>query len=176
VLALWLIGLGVEVMWNHPRRSQENGIVERSHGVLASWVEPESCQGPEALQQRVDWAAHIQREKYPACDGQSRAELLERARPYDPAHEERAWDLNRVCDFLARGVWQRRVDRGGYISLYNWNRSVGRAYAGQEVMVRFDATRCGWVILDHLDNEIKFLDTPEISQDRILALDISRKK
>jgi transposase InsO family protein len=32
-LALWLIGLGLELAWIPPRRPQRNGVVERSHGV-----------------------------------------------------------------------------------------------------------------------------------------------
>src|SRR5207244_2987294 len=31
-LACWLIGLGVEVVWNPPYRPQANGVVERSRG------------------------------------------------------------------------------------------------------------------------------------------------
>jgi transposase InsO family protein len=35
-LALWLIGLGVGVTWNTPRRPQENGVVERSQGTVSN--------------------------------------------------------------------------------------------------------------------------------------------
>src|SRR5205823_7991421 len=31
-LACWLVGLGVGVVWNPPRRPQANGVVERSQG------------------------------------------------------------------------------------------------------------------------------------------------
>jgi transposase InsO family protein len=42
-LALWLIGVGVDMIWNHPRRPQENGVIERFNGVLEQWGEPEQC-------------------------------------------------------------------------------------------------------------------------------------
>lgn len=179
-LALWLIGLGVEVIWNRPRHSQENGQVERSHGVIAQWAEPEKCQGPQALQQHVDWAVEIQREKYPAINGQSRSQaypaLLDGARPYDPVQEEIVWDFERVCAFLARGVWSRRVSKVGRISLYNRDYGVGRPYAGQDVSIRFDAASLEWVFLDNQGNQIVRHTPREINPDRILALDVARRK
>jgi hypothetical protein len=42
-LALWLIGLGVDMPWNHPNRPQENGVVERSQGTGQCWAEPNAC-------------------------------------------------------------------------------------------------------------------------------------
>ncbi|MBV8318944.1 MAG: DDE-type integrase/transposase/recombinase, partial [Planctomycetaceae bacterium] len=36
-LALWLIGLGVNMIWNKPRCPQMNGVVERSQGVTQQW-------------------------------------------------------------------------------------------------------------------------------------------
>lgn len=179
-LALWLIGLGVDVIWNRPRRSQENGIVERTHGVLAPWVEPERCSDVTMLQARVDWAVRIQRERYPALQGRSRAAvypaLCQPARAYDPAQEPATWQLDRVCAFLARSLWRRKVSKTGAISIYNWNRSVGRVYAGQEVNVQFDAANRQWVISDDLGHEIKRFDAPEISQTHIVALAVTRQK
>ena len=38
-LALWLIGLGIQVIWNRPGTPQDNAKVERSQGVMARWTE-----------------------------------------------------------------------------------------------------------------------------------------
>jgi transposase InsO family protein len=179
-LALWLIGLGVAVIWNRPRRSQENGVVERTHGVLAPWVEPECCPDAVRLQTHIDWAVQIQRERYPALDGQTRAavypELLKVARPYDPVTEQDTWDLDLVRAFLAQGLWRRKVSNAGYISFYNWQLSVGRPYAGQAVNVQFDAVQHQWVVSDDRGDEIKRFDAPEISQVRIRALNVTKEK
>ena len=48
-LALWLIGLGIEMIWNTPRRPQENGVVERSQGTAKRWAEPRACATAEEL-------------------------------------------------------------------------------------------------------------------------------
>ena len=53
-LALWLIGLGVGMIWNRPRHCQANGHVERAHGVLQQWSEPARCPDVAALPQRLD--------------------------------------------------------------------------------------------------------------------------
>jgi transposase InsO family protein len=56
VLALWLIGLGIDITWNRPRRPQENGVVERSQGTGKRWAEPGSCDSVAQLQGQVDEA------------------------------------------------------------------------------------------------------------------------
>src|SRR4051794_4637149 len=71
-LALWLIGLGVNIIWNKPCRPQRNGVVERTQGVTQQWVEPTTLSDPAQLQARWDWAIRIQREVDPAIDGRSR--------------------------------------------------------------------------------------------------------
>ncbi len=71
-LALWLLGLDVAVVWNRPRQSQGNAVIERAHGVGQRWVELATGRSPAELQARLDWATTLQRERYPAIAGQSR--------------------------------------------------------------------------------------------------------
>lgn len=178
-LALWLVGLGIEVIWNHPHRPQENGVVERGQGVVAQWAEPQRCASVEQLTQHLEWAIHLQRDHYPAIAGQSRRQaypaLATSGRPYTPDGEASEWRLDRVDQFLAQGVWQRRVDKVGYISLYNWAYSVGRAWAGQVVSVRFDPRPRVWVVSTLHGTVIKRLPTRELTSERIVALNVSRK-
>jgi len=62
-LALWVIGLGVGMHWNHPRRPQENGVVERSQGTSNRWCEPWTCATPQELQARLDQIDRLYRER-----------------------------------------------------------------------------------------------------------------
>jgi transposase InsO family protein len=71
-LALWLAGVGVGVVWNPPRRPQDNGVVERSQRTGKAWAEPQRCDDVEELQRRLDEVDGIQREAYPAVGGLSR--------------------------------------------------------------------------------------------------------
>ena len=64
-LALWVIGLGVDVHWNNPRSPQENGVVERSQGTSNRWGEPWTCHTTAELQRRLDRMDRLHRESYP---------------------------------------------------------------------------------------------------------------
>jgi hypothetical protein len=91
-LACWLIGLGVEVVFNPPRRPQANGVVERSQGVAKQWAKPHTCATAEDLQARLDEMDRRQRELYPVTPGRlSRGQafpgLTHSGRAYVPGHE-----------------------------------------------------------------------------------------
>jgi transposase len=71
-LELWLLGVGVGVDANPPRRPQDNGVVERAQGTGKRWGEPWTCDSPEALQRRLQVRDEIQRREYPSIEGRSR--------------------------------------------------------------------------------------------------------
>jgi hypothetical protein len=179
-LALWLIGLGVAVHHNRPRRCQENGIVERSHGVLGTWAEPARCADAAALQTALTAACRVQREQYPALRGQTRATaypaLMAGGRPYDPMHEATLFDERRVWTFLGGKRWTRRVDKVGRISVYNRALGVGKRWKGQMVTLQFDTTTVDWVVRDDHGTELTRHAAPELHRERILALDVAHRR
>lgn len=181
-LALWLVGLGIALRWNRPRHKQGNAVVERAHGVCQRWVEPGACADPAALQARLDHFTALQRERYPACAGQSRLAaypaLAAGGHPYDPLQEPARWQEQRVWAWLGQRVWTRRVDKAGTISLANRAVGVGKAWAGHEVTVRF-AVHDGapvWRIRDGAGHRIRQQPAPELDRAHILALDVSRRR
>src|ERR1700752_3265137 len=76
-LALWMVGLGIQLKFNPPRRPRDNGVVERSHGVSKRWAEVKTCGSAEELQTRLDDLDKIQREEYQVYRGKTRRELFE---------------------------------------------------------------------------------------------------
>lgn len=178
-LALWLIGLGVKVLLNRPRVSTDNGIVERGHGVLANWVEAHKAFQCQALQAQLDWAIDMQRERYPACQGHSRRqaypELYRNPRPYGACQEDQMWDIQRVYEWISLRIWKRRVDKVGRISLFSTPYSVGRAYAGQDVMIHFDPHTHEWLIENEQGHLLKRHLSQEITPERILNLKLARR-
>lgn len=181
-LALWLLGLGSAVVWNAPRHKQGNAVIERDHGVCQRWVEPATCPNLATLQARLDWAVTTQRERYPACAGQSRLAaspaLAAGGRPYDPAREGAQWQERRVWRWLGEQVWTRRVDRAGRISLANRAVGVGKAWAGQTVTVRV-VVRGGrpcWRICAADGTLLHHRPAPELSRRRIRTLAVSRRR
>jgi hypothetical protein len=178
-LALWLMGLGVNMIWNKPRCPQMNGVVERSQGVTQQWVEPQTLADPDRLQARLDWAVGIQRELDPAVAGQSRLAafpaLATPRRADQMEHEDTMWCLARVDQFLAQGLWQRRVGRSGQISLSNRDYWVGKRQVGQDVSVQFDPTYRQWVICAHRGQELRRHAAEQLTRERIIGLRVSHR-
>jgi len=151
-LALWLIGLDVGVIWNPPRRPQDNGVVERSQGVAKNWAEPDRCHDTAELQRRLNEEDRVQRQRYPHGSFGSRMEaypgLAHSGRPYNTAWERKYWSWEAVLRCLAGVMMHRRVDRSGKIGLYHEKLYVGAVNRGKEVVVQFDAATGEWLITD----------------------------
>jgi hypothetical protein len=152
VLALWLIGLGIELLWIPARRPPCNGVVERSQGTGKRWADPGSCDGVGQLQQQLDEADRLQRELYPYVGEQSRLQVWPRlrhsGRPYAAAQEPGQWRLEPVLEHLAGYAARRRVDGTGQVSLYDRNSYVGVLHRGREVYVQSDPQRREWLFND----------------------------
>ena len=179
-LALWLAGLGVEVVRNPPRRPQDNGVVERSQGTGKRWAEPASCRDAAELQRRIDEEDRVQRESYPAVGGRSRLEafpdLALPARPYREEDEPSAWDLAKSLEHLAGWGAIRRADADGKISLYNRSRFVGRAAAGRDVYVSLDPVDREWVYADARGMAYRRQPADELTAGRIRSLAVSHRR
>jgi hypothetical protein len=179
-LALWLIGLGVAMIWNPPRRPQANGVVERSQGTGKRWGEPHTCRDWHELQGRLDEMDRIQREAYPSVAGRSRWDAFPRlrqpARPYTRAWERRAWDLGPVLAHLADYSVPRRVDGKGQVSLYNRNHYVGRRYRGQDIYVAFDPLDGEWLFTTPNGVHLRQRVADEITRERIMTLQVSHRR
>ena len=174
-VALWVLGGGIGLHWNRPRRCRENGKVERRHGVLAGWVEPTTWASASALPTRLAAASRLPREVSPAIQGQSRRA----ASPSLLAGGRRpvaAWAPQLVWTALAGRRWRRRVDKVGRISLCNRPLRGGRKDAGADVTVRLDAENVAWVIEDDRGRLLVRHAAPELSRERIEALAVSHRR
>jgi hypothetical protein len=151
-LALWLVGLGIRLVFGRPRQSTDNAVVERSHGVLNGWVEPQTCADRFDLQQRLDHFVHIQRALYPDATGEARLtrypDLLTPLRRYHHHEDEQLWDLQRVWDYVATYHFSRTVEKNGRITLLTREYWIGRSYAAQKVTAFLDPKTGYWQIED----------------------------
>jgi hypothetical protein len=178
--ALWLLGLGIEPIWNPAGQPTCNPKVERCNGLTQQWGELHRCADRGEAAAVLAEVARIQREEYPAIRGRTRLgafpQLVVPRHEYAPADEGALWDLSRVDAFLARGCWRRRVDCNGRISIYGHGRSVGRAWAHQEVVLRFEASSRRWMVSDRGGELIKQIAMSELTRERIMALAVSRRR
>jgi hypothetical protein len=179
-LALWWMGLGIAMIWNHPRRPQENGFVERANGLFDQWGEPSHCPSFAVWTERLAWIVQTQREEYPAKHGQSRGaanpSLSTNARQYAGTDEDNQWKLEWVQAYLEQGRWARHVSSVGQITLYNRTYGVGRAYAKVQVWVRYDTPSAAWVVQDAQGKELVRHAASQITAERIRALDVLYRK
>jgi hypothetical protein len=181
-LALWLLGLGIQVIWNRPRHKQGNAVIERAHGVCQDWVEPATCATSAELQARLDRFTTLQREAYPVQGGRSRLAaypaLAAGGRPYLATREAELWDERRVWAWLTARIWTRRVDQVGRISLYNRAVRVGRAWAGTTVTVQLVVRPAGptWLIRAADGTALGEPPAPELTRERIRSLTVARRR
>jgi hypothetical protein len=179
-LALWLIGLAVEPIWNPPGQPTYNPKVERSNGVTQQWGELHTCTDCRQAAKVLAWVGRIQRSEYPAIRGQTRMEVFPQLgtprRVYRRVQEPGLWNLSRVHAFLAEGCWRRHADGNGAISIYGHGRAVGRPLARQELVVRFDARSWCWSVSNQNGDLVKQFPANELTRDRIIALNVSRRR
>jgi hypothetical protein len=97
-------------------------------------------------------------------------------RSYRRDQEPALWDLSRVDAFLAQGCWRRHADGNGAISIYGHGRSVGRAWARQELVLRFDSPSRCWLVSDQKGEFVKQFPVEELTRERIIALAVSRRR
>lgn len=179
-MALWLIGLGIEMVWIPPACPQQNGVVERAQGTGQNWVEPQTCRCVAELQQRCDALDRRQRERYPYRGRQSRWDvypgLAHSGRKYSRRGERSSWEASKVWEVVSQQVVQRQVDASGSISLYNRTRYVGKPSIGKQVYVSLDPSGPTWVIADEAGNELRTHAAEELTAERICSLSVACRK
>lgn len=140
--------------------------MERTHRTLDGFVGlPDPTLDLTELQARLDQEREMHNRWLPsrASDCAARPplvahpELLRPRRPYAIEWERELFDEQRVYDYLAGILLERKVSRTGQIQLGGRSRSVGRAAAGQVVRVVCDAATHEWIVCVASDIEIKRL-------------------
>lgn len=146
---LWLQGLGIAHLMSRSGRPTDNAEVERCHRTINEYAIVGNEDADLArLQSILDEATYELcfqlSSRAEGCGGrapvQAHPELLQPRHPFQPELELAHFDLHAVDAYLATFVWQRKVGKTGQITMAgSKNRySVGRNYARQHVLVRFD--------------------------------------
>lgn len=179
-LALWLVGLGIQPHFGRPRQSTDNAVVERAHGVLNGWVEPERCSNLEMLQGRLTHFARFQRERYPACQKQTRLatypQLLDCPRPYAAAEEALLWSMQAVFDYLASFRFHRKVEVNGRFTLLSQPYSLGRAFKRRTLAIQMDPIAHQWVVYDDYGAELRRFAPHHLTYETIASLTLAARR
>lgn len=173
-LALWLIGLGINVLWNRPAKPQDNAIVERSQGVMGRWTEYQKCSSASHLQMRLWKEAEFHNLYFPIRrkSGLTRRELFPRlyhsGKQWNPAN----FDLQRVLNFLAPAVWERKASKNGQFWIYGQRLNAGVKYKHQKLSIKLDPKTNQWRIFN-LAGELIMSKPSPFSSKSIWRLDFS---
>jgi hypothetical protein len=151
-LHLWLIALGVDVIFIRKGRPTDHAIVERTHQTMAQQAPYDRFpwESQQSLWERLDERRAALNQYLPirALNNQASLEAYPEAlysgRPYRPEWEEDILNLERLYQYLAQGRWFRQ-NRHGIFSLGGYDYYCGARYAGQTVEVSFDPTRIAFL-------------------------------
>lgn len=178
--ALWLVGLGIKPIFGRPRQSTDNAVVERSHGVLNGWVEPQDCATVLVLQECLTHFSSFQRETYPACQGQSRQQtypgLLVNPRRYHGGDDARIWSEQAMFDYLATFRFHRKVEANGRITLLNREYYLGRAFQRRTLAVKMNAETRQWVLSDEYGEVLGCLAPKDLTYQTISTLTLAYRR
>lgn len=158
VMAMWLMSLGIEMIWNRPRQPRDNAIVERCQQTLKNWAEPHRASNAEDLQRRLDQAILSYNRYFKVSRLANRTR--EEAYPKLSMHTGRAYQktkarLTPVFDYLSKGSWERKVSAKGQIYIFGKRFSVGSKLKNQLVYLKIDPKKNTWQIFDEQSRLIK---------------------
>lgn len=161
--ALWLTGLGITHLVIRPGKPTDNAEVERCHRIIMDYAvignqEVDLVQLQSILGAAVYELCYELPSRAEGCAGlppvQAHPELLQPRRPYLLEHEIALFDLKAVDAHLAEFTWERKVGKTGQITFgHHKAYSVGRAYAGEHVLVRFDPADRHFVFFKQVDDQ-----------------------
>jgi hypothetical protein len=144
---LWLLALGVSLVFGRPGCATDQGMTERSHQLWAQQVLVGQCFVNwealyQSLRQRRDFLNHhlpcATLGEVPPLVAHPEAQTPRRL--YRPEWEAELLDLSRIYAYLAQGHWFRLVSAVGTVSLGGQVYGLGRAWSKQQVEITFDAS------------------------------------
>lgn len=145
---LWLVALGISLVFGRIGCATDQGVTERSHQLWAQQVLlGQSFSGWEALFLALCQRQDFLNTRLPCATlGEvpplvAHPEACSPRRLYRPEWETELLDLSRVYAYLAQGRWFRLVSSVGTVSLGSQIYVLGRSpWARQQVEITFDAS------------------------------------
>ncbi len=152
-LHLWLVALGVEVVFIEKRPPAAHAIIERSHQTMSGQaVKGQRWGSQAALWYELDERRQVLNERLPCRSLNGQAPLAaypdaaSSPRLYRLEWEEEMLDLARVHALLATGRWFRLASSHGEFGLGTQHYNVSRANARAMLEISFDPATLEFVI------------------------------
>jgi transposase len=153
-LHLWLLALGVQLVFNRKRRPTDQAITERSHQLwYAQVVQGQHFADWQDLCLQLRARRDFLNRCLPCASLQNRPPLLAyplATRPrhvYRPEWEVDLLNLNHIYAYLARGRWFRKASNVGCVTLGDQHYCFGSSWAKSQVEITFDPSDCHLLFL-----------------------------
>lgn len=176
LLPLWLVGYGIEPIWNRPAQPTDNAKVERAQATTANWADLATCSDITDLRENLKQVILTQRERYPVrrLNDQTRQQAYPAIDSPLRGFEGGDFDYQRVLNFLQARCWHRKASKIAVISFYYQRWFLSRSVADQWVSIRLDASSNEWVIFTTTGEFIKSFPNVIITQKALLNLPLSQ--
>lgn len=147
-MAMWLIGIDIDMIFNKPRCPQANAKVERMQDVSARWADIHKAANVQQLQKNLDKEALIQRAFFPLSRSNNKTRLalfpeLETSRRH---FDDKFFDEKRVYQYLGKKIYVRKVATNGMVTHFGQKIAVGQKYKREFVEIKLDSQKLTWAI------------------------------
>lgn len=175
-LALWLIGMDIDMIWNKPYCPQMNARVEKMQDTTARWAEVHTAGNALQLQHQLNVAIRMQRERYPVVRLKAQTRLgaypvlQSSPRPYMSSD----FMVQRVYAFLATKLYTRKVSASGQVKQFGVFYTVGYPLRKQWVQLRLTPDGQAWEVLADY-KVVKVLAALNLSREHVQNLTVFQK-
>jgi hypothetical protein len=167
-LHLWLLGLGIDLVWANAYRPTDQAVVERSHQIT-HWQNDRNLD----YKNMQDFQEHINRRRQQlnhniTCDTWGKAplkafpEAIHSKRFYNPLTENILFATNKIDQYLSNKKWFRKVSQNHTLSLGGQVYYLPKAKECSELTITFDEKTRNLIFHDDKEQlaslEIKGID------------------
>lgn len=177
IIALWLEAIDITVIYNRPRRPTDNAKVERMQQTTKNWAEIKSCKDIDHLRQKLRQIIIIQREKFKVrrMKGKTRLQAFPKLLDNPNKYKRSDFNVKQAYSRLAQWSFVRRTSKIGQFTLYGQVYYLGKQYAKQNIIARFNAATVAWQIKDSQANVIKGFPAKNFNANAIRNLTIGQR-
>lgn len=167
-LALWLIAMDIDMIFNKSKCPQQNAVVERMQCTSGRWVELDKIKDLTHLHTRLEQEAQLQRQHLPVkrLGNKTRLEVFPQLETSRRIYREEDFDETKGYSFLSKKLYTRKVSSAGTIPHYQQVCSVAAKYKGEFVQVKFDLQTCSGHIFNS-QAQIKTIAAGHLSKESI---------
>lgn len=150
-LVVWLVALGVEVIFNQVYSPQQNGTVECTQRISKAWANPKKCESADQLQKALNQVVedHLKVYRIRRKADQTRQQIYPELFQNDRLYRPQQIDPNKAIQYLSQFEWARKVYSNGRINLFGHNLRIGKKYRHHRVAIRLESDSCQWLVFNH---------------------------